>query len=238
MSALVFLEKCTSTNDEILRHFTLKQSAYLALYTFNQTQGKGQYGNRWNLSVDQNLAFSLALPVDQFTIRDQFINFRTAEVLAKFLAIMTKSTVEIKWPNDLIIQNKKVAGILIEKKNIDGISYFIIGIGLNVLQTDFQELKKAGSLLTQTGISFQLHDFTKKLYEYLIENLTKKASEDNILKEINHRLFRKDKVSVFSHHELRQNGIIKKVDEEGFLWVELENEGLKKFYHKEIELLY
>ena len=238
MSALVFLEKCTSTNDEILRHFTLKQSAYLALYTFNQTQGKGQYGNRWNLSVDQNLAFSLALPVDQFTIRDQFINFRTAEVLANFLAIMTKSTVEIKWPNDLIIQNKKVAGILIEKKNIDGISYFIIGIGLNVLQTDFQELKKAGSLLTQTGISFQLHDFTKKLYEYLIENLTKKASEDNILKEINHRLFRKDKVSVFSHHEMRQNGIIKNVDEEGFLWVELENEGLKKFYHKEIELLY
>ena len=238
MSALVFLEKCTSTNDEILRHFTLKQSAYLALYTFNQTQGKGQYGNRWNLSVDQNLAFSLALPVDQFTIRDQFINFRTAEVLANFLAIMTKSTVEIKWPNDLIIQNKKVAGILIEKKKIDGISYFIIGIGLNVLQTDFQELNKAGYLLTQTGISFQLHDFTKKLYEYLIENLTKKASEDNILKEINHRLFRKDKVSVFSHHELRQNGIIKKVDEEGFLWVELENEGLKKFYHKEIELLY
>ena len=238
MSALVFLEKCTSTNDEILRHFTLKQSAYLALYTFNQTQGKGQYGNRWNLSVDQNLAFSLALPVDQFTIRDQFINFRTAEVLANFLAIMTKSTVEIKWPNDLIIQNKKVAGILIEKKNIDGISYFIIGIGLNVLQTDFQNLKKAGSLFTQTGISFQLHDFAKELYEYLMENLTKKASEDNILKEINHRLFRKDKVSVFSHHELRQNGIIKKVDEEGFLWVELENEGLKKFYHKEIELLY
>lgn len=238
MSALVFLEECTSTNDEILRHFTLKQSAYLALYTFNQTQGKGQYGNRWNLSVDQNLAFSLALPVDQFTIRDQFINFRTAEVLANFLAIMTKSTVEIKWPNDLIIQNKKVAGILIEKKNIDGISYFIIGIGLNVLQTDFQELKKAGSLLTQTGISFQLHDFTQELYEYLIENLTKKASEDNILKEINHRLFRKNKVSVFSHHEMRQNGIIKKVDEEGFLWVELENEGLKKFYHKEIELLY
>ena len=238
MSALVFLEKCTSTNDEILRHFTLKQSAYLALYTFNQTQGKGQYGNRWNLSVDQNLAFSLALPVDQFTIRDQFINFRTAEVLANFLAIMTKSTVEIKWPNDLIIQSKKVAGILIEKKNIDGISYFIIGIGLNVLQTDFQDLKKAGSLLTQTGISFQLHDFAKELYEYLMENLTKKASEDNILTEINHRLFRKDKVSVFSHHEMRQNGIIKNVDEEGFLWVELENEGLKKFYHKEIELLY
>ncbi|MCQ4035950.1 biotin--[acetyl-CoA-carboxylase] ligase [Kaistella montana] len=238
MSALVFLEKCTSTNDEILKHFTLKQSANLALYTFNQTQGRGQYGNNWNLSVNQNLAFSMILSADRFVIRDQFINFRTAEVLANFLAIMTKSPVEIKWPNDLIINNKKVAGILIEKKNINGISYFIIGIGLNILQVDFQELSKAGSLFTQTGKKFELHNFTEKLYSYLVENLAKNVSEENILKEINQRLFKKDKVSVFSQNGMRQNGIIKNVDEEGFLWVDLENDGLKKFYHKEIELLY
>lgn len=238
MSALVFVEKCTSTNDEILKHFTLKQSANLSLYTFNQTQGKGQYGNHWNLSVDQNLAFSLLLRADLFAIRDQIINFRTAEVLANFLAIMTNSSVEIKWPNDLIIKNKKVAGILIEKKNIDDLPYFIIGIGLNVLQVDFQEIAKAGSLLTQTGKKFELHDFTQKLYDYLVENLTKNVSEENILKEINQRLFKKDKISVFSLKGMRQNGIIKDVDEEGFLWIELENDGLKKFYHKEIELLY
>ena len=45
-------------------------------------------------------------------------------------------------------------------------------------------------------------------------------------------------VSVFETGGVRQNGIIKKVDEEGFLWVELENEGLQKFYNKEIDLLY
>ncbi len=238
MSTLVFLEKCTSTNDEILRHFTLKRSEYLAIYTFNQTQGRGQYGNSWNLSVNQNLAFSIAIPVDRISIRDQFINFRTAEVVANFLAIMTKTPVEIKWPNDLIIHNKKVAGILVEKKTMEGTPYFIIGIGLNVLQADFQELSKAGSLFTQTGMSFQLHDIAQELYEYLLNQLLEKVSEAHVLEEINHRLFKKDKISVFSLNGMRQNGIIKNVDDEGFLWVELENDGLKNFYHKEIELLY
>ncbi len=238
MSTLIFLEKCTSTNDEILRHLTLRRSDYLAIYTFNQTQGRGQYGNSWNLSVNQNLAFSIAIPVDQFSIRDQFINFRTAEVLANFVAIMTKYPVAIKWPNDLIIHHKKVAGILVEKKTIEGTPYFIIGIGLNVLQADFQELSKAGSLLTQTGMRFQLHDLAQELYEYLWKQLPEKFSEGHVLQEINHRLFKKDKISVFSLNGMRQNGIIKNVDDEGFLWVELENDGLKKFYHKEIELLY
>ena len=45
-------------------------------------------------------------------------------------------------------------------------------------------------------------------------------------------------VSVFEIKGIRQNGIIRNVDEEGFLWVELENQGLQKFYNKEIELLY
>ena len=45
-------------------------------------------------------------------------------------------------------------------------------------------------------------------------------------------------VSVFEIGKIRQNGIIKNVDEQGYLWIDLENEGLKRFYHKEIKLLY
>ena len=54
----------------------------------------------------------------------------------------------------------------------------------------------------------------------------------------NQNLFRKDIISVFEINKMRQNGIIKNADEKGFLWVDLEKDGLKKFYHKEIELLY
>ncbi len=46
------------------------------------------------------------------------------------------------------------------------------------------------------------------------------------------------KVSVFEKNEVRQNGIIQNVDENGYIWIDLENEGLQKFFHKEIELLY
>ncbi|MGZ5192906.1 MAG: biotin--[acetyl-CoA-carboxylase] ligase, partial [Kaistella sp.] len=70
------------------------------------------------------------------------------------------------------------------------------------------------------------------------ENLRRPFSTEELFGRINQNLFRKDKVSVFERKGLRQNGIIKKVDEAGFLWVDLENQGLQKFYNKEIELLY
>lgn len=238
MNAPIFLEKCISTNDEIEKYFTSKNSSHFAVYTFNQTKGRGQYGNLWESSKNQNLAYSIAIPSDEFMIRGEFLNFHTAIILVNFLAIMTKTTLEIKWPNDIIIKNKKVSGILIEKKNIGDVPFFIIGIGLNVLQKDFTNLPKAGSLSTQTGLEFSLHDFTNALHKYLLKHLTQEKSEEIVLKNLNNLLFKKDKVSVLQIKEVRQNGIIKQVDEMGFLWVDLEKDGLKKFYHKEIELLY
>lgn len=140
--------------------------------------------------------------------------------------------------NDLIVGNKKISGILIEKKNIDGKPYFIIGIGVNVLQQDFENLPKAGSLLTQTGVHFDLVEFADQLHQYLVDHLTKEKTDTEILEQVNDHLFRMNVVSVFEVEGIRQNGIIRDVDEDGFLWVELENGGLQKFFHKEIEMLY
>ena len=155
-----------------------------------------------------------------------------------FLANLSTFPVEIKWPNDLIIRNKKISGILIEKKNINEIPYFIIGIGLNVLQEDFRHIPKAGSLLTQTGIRFELKEMVERFHEFFSERIFQNAPGPEIWNKINKDLFRKDEVSVFEIKGIRQNGIIKNVDEEGFLWVELENDGLRRFFHKEIEMLY
>ena len=62
-------------------------------------------------------------------------------------------------------------------------------------------------------------------------------SED-ILEDFNENLFRKNKISVFELNGVRQNGIIKYADENGFLWIDMEKDGLQKFNNKEIELLY
>lgn len=238
MPALIFLKECNSTNEEILKFLNPGESDYQAVYTFNQTNGKGQYGNSWECAANLNLAFTLAVPAQHFETHDHLLNFHTALILADFLANMTKSRVEIKWPNDIIIKNKKISGILTEKKNVEGTPYFIIGVGLNILQENFEHLPKAGSLLTQTGMKLDPVKVANLLFDYLMENLKTPLCTEELFERINQNLFRKDTVSVFELKGLRQNGIIKKVDEAGFMWVELENQGLQQFYNKEIELLY
>lgn len=238
MASIIYLNECESTNDEIIHFLPSENNELISIYTFKQTKGKGQYGNSWQSSENLNLAFTIAVPSHLIKLQNHLFNFHTALILSKFLAIMTKSAIEIKWPNDLIINNKKIAGLLIEKKNIGGTPYFLIGIGLNVLQKNFDNLTKAGSLLTQTGLEFNLNDLAEAMNEYFLVHLTKEISESDILVELNSHLFRKDQISVFDIKGLRQNGIIKEVDKAGFLCVELEKGGLRNFYHKEIELLY
>lgn len=235
---LFYLKECSSTHDVIenfLSHDTLDLQA---VYTFNQTKGKGQYGNSWESGHNLSLAYSVAVPDELVKLPNHLFNFHTAEVLADFLAILTSQTPEIKWPNDIIINKKKVSGILIEKKMIDRRSYFLIGIGLNILEEKFEHLHKAGSLLTQTGIRFDLEKVTEALHQYLVDNLMQPISEISILEKLNDRLFRKDLISVFEIGHVRQNGIIKNVDADGYLWVKLESDGLQRFFHKEITLLY
>ena len=238
MMRLFYLKECSSTHDVIenfLSHDTLDLQA---VYTFNQTKGKGQYGNSWESGHNLSLAYSVAVPDELVKLPNHLFNFHTAEVLADFLAILTNQTPEIKWPNDIIINKKKVSGILIEKKMIDRRSYFLIGIGLNILEEKFEHLHKAGSLLTQTGIRFDLEKVTEALHQYLVDNLMQPISEISILEKLNDRLFRKDLISVFEIGHVRQNGIIKNVDADGYLWVDLEKDGLQRFFHKEITLLY
>ena len=238
MMRLFYLKECSSTHDEIEKFISHDILDMQAIYTFNQTKGKGQYGNSWKSGHNLSLAYSAAVPDELIKLPNHLFNFHTAEVLADFIAILTNHSPEIKWPNDIIIHNKKVSGILIEKKMIQSKPYFLIGIGLNVLEKNFEHLPKAGSLLTQTGIRFDLESLSHSLHEYLVTNLMQPISEESVLEKLNQRLFRKDIISVFEIGQSRQNGIITKVDADGFLWVELENDGLQKFFHKEIALLY
>jgi BirA family transcriptional regulator, biotin operon repressor / biotin---[acetyl-CoA-carboxylase] ligase len=237
MSQLFYLKDCPSTNDEISKFLLYENSEFVTLYTFNQTKGRGQYGNTWISTAEKNLAYTLAVRTENFILSDFMFNYYTAIIIRDFLANLTGNAVKIKWPNDIILKNKKIAGILIEKKKINQNNYFIIGCGINVLQEEFDEISNAGSLLTQTGKHLNLEKFTLNLNEFLIEKLKNTPSNEEIMNLFNANLFRKDEVSVFELNKKRQNGIIKNTDENGKLWVEFED-GLQSFYHKEIKLLY
>lgn len=236
MNSLIYFNNCASTQDELIdflnQHYLSED--FLAVYTFNQTKGRGQYGNSWENLPEENLAYSFALKTKNINVSDTCFNFYTAILVRDFIANLTKTEVKIKWPNDLILKNKKICGMLFEKNK----NYFVVGIGINILQENFKNLPKAGSVLSQTGLSFELKAFTESLHQYLFEHLVQKEIPNNILELYHLHLYRKNEVSVFEKNEVRQNGIIQKADETGHIWIDLENEGLQKFFHKEIELLY
>lgn len=237
MSHLFYLKECSSTNDEISKFLLYGDSNFIGLHTFNQTKGRGQYGNVWTQTAGKNLAYTLAVNTQNILCSDFIFNYYTAMVIRDFLAKLSDSEVKIKWPNDIILKGKKIVGILIEKKKINQNNYFIIGAGINILQDSFEEISNAGSLLTQTGLRFDLEKLSLSLHEYLSEKLKTIPSDQEILDGFNKNLFRKDQISVFEIEKERQNGIIRYADEKGELRIELED-GIRSFYHKEVKLLY
>lgn len=237
MTDLIYKSEVTSTNEEIL-DLLIDAPEYLALYSFNQTKGRGQYGNVWNIQIDKNLAYTFAIKTKNININDVSFNYRTAQIVRDFVAKMTQSDVNIKWPNDLILNQKKICGILIEKKKVQHESYFIIGIGINVLQENYDNLPKAGSILTATGQLFDLKNFSEAFHNFFKNEILKPISETEILSQFNNHLFRKNEISVFVKNDTRQNGIIKYADDEGYLWIDFENDGLQRVFHKQVELLY
>ena len=105
-----------------------------------QTAGRGQRGNSWEAEPGMNITLSLLLrpegiePARQFII-SQAVSLAIVEMLDSFIEA---DTVSIKWPNDIYVNDSKIAGILIENV-ISGsaISRSIVGVGLNVNQTEF-----------------------------------------------------------------------------------------------------
>lgn len=110
--------------------------------TINQTQGKGQKGNVWTTRPGQNLTFSvifypLFLPPEKVFMLSKIASLAVRDTVSHFLPM---EDVWIKWPNDILLNRKKVAGILIENQLEGmGIRSSIIGIGLNVNQLIFPE---------------------------------------------------------------------------------------------------
>lgn len=119
-----------------------------------QTAGRGQRGAEWQSKAGENLLMTLIIDTDNLSAMDQFvISEVTALSMVSFLRKIGISSM-IKWPNDILVREKKIAGVLIENQ-LQGayIGKSIIGIGLNVNQLSFNELNA-------TSIRSELNQFT------------------------------------------------------------------------------
>lgn len=153
---IVVVEEARSTND--LAWDAAKRGAQQGFVVFaeRQTEGRGQYGRRWESAPHQGLWFSVLLRPAMTLSESPRLTSLLAEVVAATIEKETGCVVTIKPPNDIFIAGRKVAGILVEgRTDHDGSYVAVAGIGINVNQTaeDFPtELRAtAGSLATVTG---------------------------------------------------------------------------------------
>ncbi|MDO5968788.1 biotin--[acetyl-CoA-carboxylase] ligase [Flavivirga aquimarina] len=217
---------------------------YTTVIAKKQTQGRGQMGTKWSSQTSKNLTFSVFKDVSEFCLEHPFyISVVTSLALLKTLQFFSIPRLSVKWPNDILSEDKKICGILIEnviKQN--NINASIIGIGLNVNQTEFKNLPKASSLKTMTGKVFDLDEIVNKILENLEHYflLLKKGHHDVLKKDYETYLFRKNKPSTFKDEEgMVFSGFIKGVSgSSGNLQVLLEDDIIKEFDLKTITLLY
>ena len=165
----------------------------------------------------------------------------SALAVYKSLCILDLKQVQIKWPNDILAEKKKVSGILIENSiSQTSINSSIIGIGINVNQLNFNYLPQASSLKQLTGKTYFLDEVLLNVIQnlkYYFERLKNEGAK-TILKDYNNVLFRKEKPSMFEVEGSKYVGIIKKVSLDGQLFIEFENQVIKSFNLKEVKLIY
>lgn len=240
---LIKLDAIDSTN-EFLKGLSNKEELenFTVVTAENQTKGKGQMGSVWNTEAGKNLIMSVLVKDYLFDINQIFnLNIAVSLAVIDTLEAMNIPDLSIKWPNDIMSYNKKIGGILIENSiRSEETIVSIVGLGLNVNQTNFENLPKASSLALLCNTYFN----KEELLLMIIENLKKKLAlwnqfSDQFWREYTDKLFRKGVPMAFSNQN-DQNfmGIIQGVSAIGKLQILLEDDSIAEFDVKEIAMLY
>ncbi len=168
---LLHLPEVDSTNN-YLKEISERQQfdVPVLLVADNQIAGKGQRDNKWYSEPDKNLLLSLLIQEEIPADKSFYLPKITALALHRLLS-QEIETVTVKWTNDIYVEDNKIAGILIENSmKGDKITRSIIGVGLNLNQTDFpNELPNPVSLKQLTGKSYEIENFAIDFYNKFLE---------------------------------------------------------------------
>ena len=207
-----------------------------------QTAGRGQRGHTWQSRAGENLTFSVVLEPTFLPVTEQFMLLEAvALALTDFFAFLGVKTA-VKWTNDIYVGDKKAVGILIEHSYAGGkLARTIVGIGINVNQTDFpSDIPNPVSLALLTGKRYELEtllrDFEQSLgrrYEQL-----RRGEWDALQSDYHSALYRRDERHIYAlPNGEKFGGIIRGVKPQGELIVELDDGRVTSFLFKEIEFI-
>lgn len=131
----------TSTNDIAAEYAKNKHNDGLAVFTEEQTVGRGRAGTEWVTGRADSILCSIVLT--DCKLNSELLSLTCAVAVAEAIGKHHSKQAKIKWPNDILLNNKKVAGILLESKTDKQGTAYILGIGINCHQKSFPpELKQ------------------------------------------------------------------------------------------------
>lgn len=239
-----FIAECDSTNKYIRQIMSIdKQKVSSLVRTDFQTKGKGQSDNYWESEESKNLLFSFNMFPEKLKAHNQF--YISAVVALSLLELLNKyipeENIKIKWPNDIYVNKQKIAGILIENAvNGDYIENSIIGIGLNVNQVKFNEsIPNPVSLAIICGKEIDLQvllDDYKMIFAKNFRSLND-FQYSNIKSHYLSNLFQINQEHQYKVNNNICNGIIRGIDDYGFLKMEIEKE-IHSFDVKDVVYLF
>lgn len=205
-----------------------------------QTAGRGQRGNIWNSNAGENLLFSILIrPGEYLKVANQFL---LSQAVALALHDAMKSygiETQLKWPNDIYVGNRKLAGVLLE---LDYSGVFveqaIIGVGINVNQQKYPVMDRApvsmkmlqGGELDTSEVLETVVEYFQRYYKELLN-----GNNEELMMKYTGLLLGLNEQRVFVDKDGRFEGVIEGVEGNGFLLIRRSNGMLSRYAFKEIE---
>ena len=163
-----FYKKVNSTNDLAIKKIKtgIAQGIIVADY---QKKGRGQHGKKW-LSFKGNLFITIFFKIkDNINIKK--ITILNCKIIKKILLKYIKKTISIKAPNDLLINKKKICGILQEIKFNNEAKFIVVGVGINLIKNPKIKNYPTTDILSETGFKVKKNDLIKNIEKNYICNL-------------------------------------------------------------------
>ncbi|MAD61057.1 MAG: biotin--[acetyl-CoA-carboxylase] ligase [Myxococcales bacterium] len=223
---ITWLEHCESTQDELAQ----ASKTVTAIASLNQSAGRGRHGRIWQSPQGAGLALSWRAPVDDLAIEDLPL-LSLASGLALHRSLSTKiiqqttspkpiEDLALKWPNDLLFQKRKLAGILCEGKISSHGHSVLVGIGLNLVR--HADISVDYATLDELGLKFKSSSQINHLCQSLINELDStlnelKSSKSSVLEE-----WQKRSLALGTDIKAAgQQGIYRGIDQKGALLLDI-----------------
>ncbi len=257
----IHIEKVDSTNRWLHDYVPAEDEEMTVVTTDYQTSGRGQADNHWESEAHKNLLCSVLFHPDHIPASRQFLlSMAVALAVSKTLEHYTDG-INIKWPNDIYWNDRKICGILIENR-LSGqrVKDTIAGIGININQRTFHsDAPNPVSLIQITGRETPREEMAQRLLSHLqqlLEGLQEEADKlpsdgqepktsdgqerktfDSLRTSYHQRLYRREGFHAYRDRQGTFEARIKQVADNGTLSLEDRNGRLRQYAFKEVEFV-